>query len=169
MAHEQILLSQKSSPEPYRSTVEKTFTATTADDSIKVSTGDHAITVSTANGTLTSLKYGSTEILAAPLQPNFWRPLTDNDSRSPRQAAERLKVWQTLLENLETVSVKVSRSEKTFAEILVQQRLEKRLTLRTTYTLFGDGALQAALVLQADATLPRTAPLRHDDGPFLRP
>ena len=154
VAHEQILLSQKAASDPYQSTAEKSFTETTADDSIKVSTGDHAITVSTANGTLTSLKHGSIEVLAAPMQPNFWRPLTDNDRRGPRQAAERLKVWQTLMAEIKTVSVEISRSEKTFAEILVKQELDDRIGLQTAYSLFSDGTLQTTLTLQADPTLP---------------
>ena len=154
VAHEQILLSQKSAPTPYQSSSEKSFTDTTADDSIKISTGDHAITVSTADGTLTSLKHGSTEVLAAPMKANFWRPLTDNDRLSPRQAAERLEVWKTLMENIKTESVKVSRNEKTFAEIQVKQQLDERINLETAYTLFSDGTLQTTLTLQADPTLP---------------
>ena len=34
---------------------------------------------STVSGEMTSLKYGSKEMLLAGLRPNFWRPSTDND------------------------------------------------------------------------------------------
>ncbi|MGJ8724804.1 MAG: glycoside hydrolase family 2 TIM barrel-domain containing protein [Roseibacillus sp.] len=156
VAHEQIALSQKATPAPYRSTAQKTFTVTNNEDeeALKVSTGDHAITVSTKNGHLISLKHGRTEVLAAPMRPNFWRPLTDNDGRGKRQATWKLKVWQTLLENIETKSVEVSRNEKSFTEILVDQKLDNRIKLQTTYTLFSDGTLQTSLNLQADPSLP---------------
>ena len=154
VAHEQVLLSNKSAPGPYRSSASKTFTVTPSDETIKVSTGDHAITVSKSNGKLLSLKYGSTEVLAAPLQPNFWRPLTNNDNRDSEQTAARLEIWKTAMESIDTVSVAVSRNEKTFTEVLVTQQLAKRLLLRTAYTLFSDGSLQTAVNLQADPTLP---------------
>ena len=169
VSHEQLLLSQKSTPGRYRSSSEKTFTVTTEEEVVKVSTGDHAISISQTDGSLISLKHGRNEVLAAPMKPNFWRPLTDNDSRGPRQAKERLKVWQTLMEDIKTVSVAVSRSEKTFTEVLVDQQLDKRITLQTTYTLFSDGALQTSLILQADPSLPELLRFGVTMRCFLRP
>lgn len=154
VAHQQLLLRKQTTAPRHLSTSKKALKVEVGDEFIKVGTGDHAIKVSPANGQLISLKHGRIEIISSPLQPNFWRPLTDNDSRGPRQANSRLQIWQTLLENLETTSVVVSRQEETYVEITVTQKLDTRIQLQTRYTLHSDGTLHTAAHLNADPSLP---------------
>mmetsp|Transcript_128389 Transcript_128389/g.410546 ORF Transcript_128389/g.410546 Transcript_128389/m.410546 type:complete len:1293 (-) Transcript_128389:558-4436(-) len=47
--------------------------------SVLVAIGQMLVTVDRLSGLLTSLKLGGQEMMAGPLQPNFWRPTTNND------------------------------------------------------------------------------------------
>ncbi len=154
LAHDQLALSKRASPSPFHSHAEGEFVITEEKGAITVTTGAHSMTASTKNGTLTSLKQGQEEILSAPLQPNFSRPLTDNDNRGRRRAGSRLKVWLTLVNKMKTRSVSVTRQEKSFTEITVKQGLDTRIELLTRYQLFSDGTLQTSVQLNADASLP---------------
>jgi beta-galactosidase len=48
-------------------------------DAITVSGADFSLRISKKGGVIESWRAGGREVLAAPLEPNFWRAPTDND------------------------------------------------------------------------------------------
>lgn len=50
-----------------------------ADGVLSIAAGNLVAAFSRASGLLTGLAFNGQELLAAPLEPNFWRPTTDND------------------------------------------------------------------------------------------
>ena len=91
-----------------------------------------------ALGTVTSLRLGETELLAAPLRPEFWRAPTDNDRgfRMP----ERWGVWQGAGAGWKPGPASVEQPDSTRVEITVPGRLpavDSGLTLR--FIVYGSG------------------------------
>ncbi|GJM64256.1 glycoside hydrolase family 2 TIM barrel-domain containing protein [Persicobacter diffluens] len=104
------------------------------------------------SGALTSYIVKGQEQIFAPLKPTFWRPLIDND-RLFRNAGKKQKFWRTLADKLELVSIE-KQQENGFVSLAVNQKMEDKVTLTSTYKIFPDGALEVALELDADPTLP---------------
>ena len=65
-------------------------------DTFVIVEGGNRYAVRKRDGALVSAKRGGAELLAAPLRPNFWRALTDNDIRginNPEQRPRQLLQW----------------------------------------------------------------------------
>lgn len=113
-----------------------------------------SITVDGTTGFLSSFKAGNDELIKAPLQPSFWRAITDND-RIGYRTTNRLAYWKTA--NKTDAPVKVSAlndpsglkritAERTFAGGQAKQF--------TTYTLYPDGSLSVEVDFHASKGLP---------------
>eukprot|EP00405_Crypthecodinium_cohnii_P013196 CAMPEP_0206442070 /NCGR_PEP_ID=MMETSP0324_2-20121206/13619_1 /ASSEMBLY_ACC=CAM_ASM_000836 /TAXON_ID=2866 /ORGANISM="Crypthecodinium cohnii, Strain Seligo" /LENGTH=1304 /DNA_ID=CAMNT_0053909875 /DNA_START=80 /DNA_END=3994 /DNA_ORIENTATION=+ len=58
------------------------FAGEVSDDAgeVRISSGDMVVGINKEKGVISGLSYRGEELLAAPLSPNFWRPVTDNDN-----------------------------------------------------------------------------------------
>jgi beta-galactosidase len=89
------------------------------------------------------------KLLQSALQPNFWRPLTDNDERGWR-AQNLIGVWKDLPEKLELKALDV---DKASSRVKVQLVYEA-LSLNLNYTFASDGSVD----IQYDLTIPEEMP-----------
>ncbi|WP_052444383.1 glycoside hydrolase family 2 TIM barrel-domain containing protein [Flammeovirga sp. OC4] len=123
---------------------------------------DHGITFSGKNfkiqfdaetGHLKTYKKEGIDVLVTPLKPNFWRPLTDNDSRF-RKFQYKMKVWKEASNKMETEKVELVKVDNNTQQVIVHQKHTEKIHLTTTYTVFNDGNIAVKLDLKADEKLP---------------
>ncbi|WP_430971600.1 glycoside hydrolase family 2 TIM barrel-domain containing protein [Sunxiuqinia rutila] len=97
------------------------------------------------SGYLTSYKANGETFIASPLKPNFWRPLTDNDSRGWR-VQERLSKWPELAENF---SLTDFTTDATDSKIRIQTTLENEgVQLQLAYEVTADARVHVAYAIQ---------------------
>ena len=152
IAHEQLQLQERSAPATYVSASTDPMNVEQSDERITVKGTGFSAAVSKADGKLVSFKHNGSELLAAPLAPNFRRPLMDNDVRF-RNMGKRLKKWIQFDKNVKTDSVEVTAATDSAIEIRVQQS-EPKVSLETVYTIYSDGTVGVKLDLDADPSLP---------------
>jgi beta-galactosidase len=153
VAKSQLLLKNKTVPSSNHSLSQVNVAHIETDDEVMINSASFSATVSKSTGELTSWKINGAEQLKSPLRSNFWRPLTDNDSRF-RKFAEKKKVWRDLRTNLKTSSVNIGTADEHAVEVWVKQAFEEQVRLDTIYTFFGDGSIAVKLDLDADESLP---------------
>jgi beta-galactosidase len=125
-----------------------------AEDTVTVSGAAFTIRFDKAAGTMTSLKYRGTELVHAPLMPDFWRAWTDNDRGARLQA--RLNVWRAASESWEARSVTATRAAGGAIRVSVDAAIPVVSSpYKVTYTVHpsGDIVVEAALTPGID-TLP---------------
>jgi beta-galactosidase len=152
IAHEQIQLQEREAPATTVATSTEPLSTSQTDDQILVKGAGFSVAVSKTDGKLVSYQINGTELLAAPLGPNFRRPLMDNDMRF-RAMWKHQKMWIDLHKTIRTDSVEMESADDGAVEIRVKQS-DKQLTLETLYTVHSDGALAVKLDLKADKSLP---------------
>jgi beta-galactosidase len=84
------------------------LTVDESDQEIRVSGDDVLVVVRRADGALTEYRRGGTQLLAAPLVPNFWKVPNDNQYRN--QYLQRMGAWRDAAKGFKVDSVKVSRN-----------------------------------------------------------
>lgn len=99
------------------------------------------IVFSKGTGEMTELSYNGKNIIKEGLQPNFWRPLTDNDVANGH--LDRCATWKHAGRKMRLKEMKcVVDSDKKLATITVDHNLpEQESTLRTMYQVRPDGAV----------------------------
>lgn len=122
-------------------------------ENVIIKGGNFTASVSKTTGQLTSWVIDGQEKILKPLKPNFWRPLTDNDQRFLGFGRQK-KIWAKVTSNLQTDKVTVDPSAKASIDVAVQQSFEDKVDLKTTYSVYGDGAIAVQLKLQSDPALP---------------
>lgn len=153
IATDQILMRGKSNQYLYMSSVKSLVKWEENSDVIQVKGKDFSASVDKLNGHLVSYVVKGKEQLSSPLRPNFWRPLTDNDSRF-RRLYNKAKIWQRAQAELKTTSVKVNSEKNTELDIVVNQHLDDLIILKTIYTIFSDGVIDVKMHLNAASSLP---------------
>ena len=119
-------------------------------------TGDHFhVQFSCANGGLVSYNWGGVEMLTSDIpRPNFWRPLTDNDTGC--QLAFRAGQWQTasLYSSIksehgrrETMYELTQEEDKVTVTYTLHLPVRPAIDAKLTYTVFPDGRLHVKLDL----------------------
>ncbi|EDY84733.1 Glycosyl hydrolases family 2, immunoglobulin-like beta-sandwich domain [Verrucomicrobiia bacterium DG1235] len=107
------------------------------------------------SGALVSYKIAGKEILKAPLVPNFWRPLTDNDIGG--KLVEDSGAWETATSEAEVIRFEASSLSEDTAYVRIEQTLPSvNATVATDYWVSADGTVETKVSF--------TAP---EDGPFL--
>ncbi len=120
---------------------------------VRVSGDGFAVTVDSATGVMTSWRVNDTEMLVAPLEPNFWRAPTDNDRGNNMPV--RLACWRDAAAGARITEMLTTRPKRGMARIAVQRALPDGLGLMlTTYTVYGNGDIVVTLSLQRDEKAP---------------
>jgi len=118
---------------------------------------DFTATFDARAGTLASLKFKGTELIASPLRPDFWRAETDNDRG--RNMAGSQGIWRAAHEGAQVQKVTVDeRAASHSVAVKVALTLPKvGATWETVYTVLGNGEVlvDASFKPVADKKLPK--------------
>ena len=120
---------------------------------IVLSANDRSYSFSKENLTLVSMKSGSQEILASPVVPNFFRPLTDNDRAGKPKG--RQKVWRSAFTKSKVIDYKVDKSDASVS-LSVDYQLKENVDAKLTavWTVDGDGTVNVSQTLTRGDTSP---------------
>lgn len=122
-------------------------------DTISVAGDGFALAWNKSDGGLKSYRLGAKEILKAPLRPNFWRPLTDNDIGG--KMPSRSGVWQDAAAEIAVRNASVTRVADNVVKvdfILELPRVHSTWTAR--YTVHGNGEVDVQNDFAAGEGLP---------------
>jgi len=107
------------------------------------------VSVSRATGALTSYRVGDRELLAAPLEPNFWKVPNDNQYRS--EYLDTVRPWRDAAKDRQVTGVSVETSDKRRIGIHVQMVLPVADTQYTvSYGVRADGSVEVACRYRPD-------------------
>ncbi|MDB4581590.1 DUF4981 domain-containing protein [Draconibacterium sp.] len=118
-------------------------------ESIVVSGKGFKAEINKTSGLLVAYEKDGVELIQSTLEPNFWRPLTDNDERGWR-AERRIGVWKDLPEKLELKTLDVDKASSSVQAQLVYEEL----SLNLNYTFASDGSVD----ILYDLTIPEKMP-----------
>lgn len=118
---------------------------------VELRAGRTVARIDAASGLLCGYAVDGTELMRAPLTPEFWRAATDNDRRGWRIAGES-GCWRGMSESMTLDSLSVTAD----GAVAVRSCDGVRLTL--SYSLSGDGALDVGFDLHIADSMPE--PLR---------
>ena len=112
-----------------------------------------AVVIDKSSGSLSSFKADDTELLTAPLRPDFWRAMTDNDlGNSFRTAAER---WEDVGDGLSATSVDIDTSDDKQTVVTVEaEATDVNATFTLVYRVFATGEVGVSLDFAPSGTLP---------------
>lgn len=123
------------------------------DESIRIKGNDFEVVISKSTGMLTSYDLDGQKIIKNPLEPNFWRPPTDNDigSGMPR----RQGIWKKAAHDLRANSVKLTKINNRAIRVSSDVSLKSiHSSIEIQYTIFGDADIEVAYSFVAGAGLP---------------
>ena len=107
---------------------------------IVVGGNDFVVSFDKASGTLASLTHAGTELIEAPLRPDFWRAPVDNDRGRGMEKTQG--IWQTAHEDAEVQRIAVESADEQRVIISVQIALPKvKARWVTRYTVESTGMI----------------------------
>jgi beta-galactosidase len=110
-------------------------------DAFTVTGKGFSVAVDRKNGAITSFKTGEVELIAAPLEPNFWRVPLDNDRGN--KMPNRLGVWKNAGSARKVTSVTAEQSGPQSVRIIAEAALAAgNSAWRNVYTVTGDGMVK---------------------------
>ena len=106
-----------------------------------LSAGPVQVTINRTTGAMDSCKAGGTEMLASPLEPNFWKVPNDNQYRN--KYVQRLGPWRNAAATREVLDVKASQAGTGPVRVVARMRLPVGPSDYTvTYTMTSDGRVE---------------------------
>ena len=114
-------------------------------EGIAINGADFRVAFSNSTGEITELSYNNKNMIQEGLQPNFWRPLTDNDVANGHLS--RCATWRNAGANmqLENISSDIS-SDNQLATVTVDYKMaEQASTLQTIYQIRPNGAVKVSM------------------------
>jgi len=124
------------------------------ENEITVSGNTFAISVNKTNGLLSSYKRNGNEYLLAPLTPNFWRPLTDNDRRGAR-VQDHQAAWKDAAAEIEVKNISLFSENN--GEVIIRSDLwltNIQSGYQLTYKVKRDGSVDVQAAITPAAGLP---------------
>lgn len=113
------------------------------ENNITLTNGGFEISFATQNGQIQALKYKGKNHIKEGLQPNFWRPLTDNDI--PTKHLQRCGTWKDAGKNAKLQDLKVEQNT-TFTTVLATYHMEEQdAQLQIRYQVRADGVIQVTM------------------------
>ena len=117
-------------------------------DGFSITTPEGIITID-KRGALTSWQIDGKEMLVAPLEPYFWKP--ENDNQSKANFAQRLAVWKDAADK-RTVRSVTAKKGKNSVTITAEMSLPVGADYTLTYTIKGNGQVKVEADYQPTAT-----------------
>ena len=108
-----------------------------------------SVTFDKASGKLTSYTSNGEELLAEPLEPNFWRAVTDNDVKTSHDAK-----WQDAVKDAEVTGFNVFQEEKKVI-VTVNMTMPSAADSQyaSTFTVYSDGNVVVRSTLMPDSSM----------------
>ncbi|WP_421876642.1 glycoside hydrolase family 2 TIM barrel-domain containing protein [Marinoscillum sp.] len=152
VAKEQFELTEYSFSE-FNGTSKAKLTVESDGDDTRVKGVNFEVLFDTKTGQLIGLDYGDGNLLAGPIKPNFWRPVTDNDFGFG--APRKLKSWRLAGENQQLLSFEVQKPARASRMVTVTSSYslsDVNGTVTVTYQINGNGdiAVQNELKLSGN-------------------
>ncbi len=100
---------------------------------------------------LISYQKNGQEYIHAPLQPNFWRPPTDNDygARLP----QKLQVWKNPYESFQLTNNQVIQIDENTIQIEIKGKMLKgKIDLMLQYYIYGSGEIKVTMQIDPNQT-----------------
>lgn len=112
-------------------------------DSVQLAGNNFEVVFNALDGRIRSLHYNGKNRIKSGPQPNFWRPLTDNDI--PNGHLVRCATWRTAGEDLKLQNFEVTPGEQ-LATVTSTYRMEAQdATLQTIYKIRPNGAIRVTM------------------------
>ncbi|MHA7111666.1 glycoside hydrolase family 2 TIM barrel-domain containing protein [Sunxiuqinia elliptica] len=121
-------------------------------ENIKVLGKKFRVVIDKNSGNIVSYKTNDNEWLQKPIEPNFWRPQTDNDERGWK-SHEKSGFWKDAAVKLNVVDIQTSTTESA-VKVVVTKELEEKVSLVLTYTISADASVKVDYELDANKSLP---------------
>ncbi len=111
--------------------------ATSRGNDLTLNSEAFTATFNAQTGRLTALDYGNGNMLLQGIQPNFWRPTTDNDFGF--NMPKRMGIWKEASEDQKLVSVQLKDNGKDIdLKKLKNKKLSNEISVETVYSLPED-------------------------------
>lgn len=123
--------------------VEGTLTVNRNNEALTVKGNNFQVAFSTRNGEMTELNYNGKNLIKEGLQPNFWRPLTDNDI--PNGHLIRCGTWRNAGRDAKLQNIEVAEAGQTATVTATYRMEEQDADLQTLYTITPDGKVQVTM------------------------
>ena len=123
--------------------VEGTLTVDHNNETLTVKGNNFQVAFSTRNGEMTELNYTGKNLIKEGLQPNFWRPLTDNDI--PNGHLIRCGTWRNAGRDAKLQNIEVAEAGQTATVTATYRMEEQDADLQTLYTITPDGKVQVTM------------------------
>lgn len=114
-------------------------------DNVTVKGVGFRIVFSKTTGEITELSYNDKNMIQEGLQPNFWRPLTDNDVANGHLS--RCLTWKEAGGNMQLVNINSDvTADKQLATVTVDYKMaEQESALQTIYHILPNGAVKVSM------------------------
>lgn len=112
-------------------------------ESITLKSGNFHTAFSTQSGEMTELCYGGKNLLLEGLQPNFWRPLTDNDI--PNGHLERCATWRNAGRDARLTDLRIEESGNAAILFADYHMEEQESDLHLIYKVTADGRIRVTM------------------------
>lgn len=152
IANEQIVLKDRQVPVSFVSNSKDKVTSQELEKEVIINGKGFSVAVSKTNGSLISYKVNGVEHIKAPLVPNFYRPVVDNDVRGANSKgfAKSKAEWANLVNIIKTNSVVLSNENDNSIKITVKQSLEDKVKLQIVYIVNAEGNVVVKMDMDAD-------------------
>ncbi len=106
-----------------------------------ISNASFSVAIDAEWGSISSYNVGGRELLTAPIEPNYWRAITDNDRGNRME--QRQGVWETASLHRWASSVKAEQVSAGVVKVNAKAKLAAgEATQEYTYTIRGDGSIE---------------------------
>ena len=123
--------------------MEGTLTVDRNNETLTVKGNNFQVAFSTRNGEMTELNYTGKNLIKEGLQPNFWRPLTDNDI--PNGHLIRCGTWRNAGRDAKLQNIEVAEAGQTATVTATYRMEEQDADLQTLYKITPDGKVQVTM------------------------
>jgi beta-galactosidase len=126
---------------------------TDGEGTVEVRGEGFAVVIDKSSGAMTSFEADGAELLTAPLRPDFWRAMTDNDLGNSFRSAAGL--WKEVGDALSATSVDVDPSDERETLVTVEAQADGVNAIFTlTYRVFATGEVGVELDFAPGGALP---------------
>ena len=119
------------------------------DSTLTIANGAFSAAFDKASGKLTSYTANGEELLAEPLEPNFWRAITDNDAKTSHDAK-----WEDAVKSAKVTGFSTFKDEKKVI-VTVNMTMPSATDSKyaSTFTVYSDGNVVVRSTLLPDSSM----------------
>lgn len=122
-------------------------------DGFTISGKHFSIEISKNSGTIQSYLFHGKPMLLEGIQPNFWRPPTDNDRGN--LMPERLKIWQVASQQQKVEKIYYRKGQAAVKVVTIYRLAKIELRYQLTHSILGNGSLKiSGKFIEAKLNLP---------------